>query len=425
MNTPVCIILTSVFIAVILGCIIYFKKDKKGENNNNCLQYEEQINGKCQCIKDYVKNSENKCVQSPPTCADPNEEQINGKCQCIKGYLKNNENKCVQSRPSRPSRPICTDPNEEQVDGGCECKLGYEYASDKKCRPLSLTKYGHYNNPILGGSMVGKMTDGSYGFYILMFDNSGVFRGTTNIKQIDIFDGYVNDSLICCDKDGIVYYLDNDSDNWKTFNAGEKAYCRVSYGGKIRMAVTLSGKIFKNENKVSSLPLSKGETVVAFSILPFGDPIQQIIFTSKGNVYFSLNSGDTWTRDKREFILKNHQLKISLNYNVKHFYLLSDMKLYKVVIDSDTAVTYTPILTDFEISCFDIYGQEIVHFYGSNKDNNTNKFMCLYNWVNNTSVQNIVLTNVPYTIVDIKQLPLGLYVSTTTGDVYMYNFTQN
>ena len=76
MNTPVCIILTSVFIAVILGCIIYFKKDKKGEN---CLEYEEQINGKCQCIKDYVKNSENKCVQSPPTCADPNEEQINAR----------------------------------------------------------------------------------------------------------------------------------------------------------------------------------------------------------------------------------------------------------------------------------------------------------------------------------------------------------
>ena len=101
------------------------------------------------------------------------------------------------------------------------------------------------------------------------------------------------------------------------------------------------------------------------------------------------------------------------------------MKLYKVVIDSDTAVTYTPILTDFEISCFDIYGQEIVHFYGSNKDNKTNKFMCLYNWVNHTNIQNIVLTNVPYTIVDIKQLPLGLYVSTTTGDVYMYNFTQN
>jgi hypothetical protein len=65
-----------------------------------------------------------------------------------------------------------------------------------------------------------------------------------------------------------------------------------------------------------------------------------------------------------------------------------------------------------------------VHFYGSNKDNKTNKFMCLDNWVNNTSVQNIVLTDVPYTIVDIKQLPLGLYVSTTTGDVYMYNFNQ-
>ena len=415
MNIPLCIILTSVFIAVILGCIIYFKKDKKGENNNNCLEYEEQINGKCQCIKDYVKNSENKCVQSPPTCTDPNEEQINGKCQCIKGYLKNNENKCVQSSPSRPSRPTCTDPNEEQVDGGCECKLGYEYASDKKCRPLSLTKYGHYNNPILG-----------YGMYNFMFDNSGVFRGTTNIKKIDIFDGYVHEALICCDKDGIVYYLQqlyNDSDNWKTFNAGEKAYCRIGGdGGKIRMAVTLSGKIFKNENKVTSLPLSEGETVVAFSTLSFF-AIQQIIFTSKGNVYISLNSGDTWTRDNTVFILKNHQLKISLNYNVKHFYLLSDMKLYKVAIDSGTVV-YTPVMTDFEISCFDIYGPEIVHFYGSNKDNKTNKFISLYNWVNNTNIQNIVLTDVPYTIVDIKQLPFGLYVSTTTGDVYMYNFNQ-
>ena len=99
------------------------------------------------------------------------------------------------------------------------------------------------------------------------------------------------------------------------------------------------------------------------------------------------------------------------------------MKLYKVAIDSGIVV-YTPVMTDFEISCFDIYGQEIVHFYGANKDNKTNKFISLYNWVNNTSIQNIVLTDVPYTIVDIKQLPLGLYVSTMSGDVYTYNFNE-
>ena len=98
--------------AVGLGLLIMYYKNKKSEtkNDKNCLEYEEKVNDECQCINGYVKNDENKCVQTQiQICTDPNEQQINGICQCIKGYTKNNENKCVQTQ-------ICTEPNEEQIN---------------------------------------------------------------------------------------------------------------------------------------------------------------------------------------------------------------------------------------------------------------------------------------------------------------------
>lgn len=387
-----------------LGLLIMYYKNKKSEtkNDKNCLEYEEKVNDECQCINGYVKNNENKCVQTQAQiCTDRNEQQINGICQCIKGYTKNNENKCVQTQ-------ICTDPNEEQINKECQCKLGYEYSSDKKCVPLSLTLYGHYNNPILGFDIAVN--------FPFIFDDSGIFRGTTNIKKIDIFDGFVNsDSIICCDKNGKVYHLQSLSqlDNWNTFDAKEKGYCRICYGGDIRMIATLSGNIFKNEKKITSLNLNKDETVVAFLISTFAGT-QQIIFTSEGRVYISVNSGDTWSFDNTRFKLQHHQLKISLSYATNHFYLLSDMKLYKVTIESE--VVYTPVMTDFEITCFDVFGQDTIHFYGSRKDNKDVKIMCLSN-------RGIILTKPDITgdIVDIKQYNIGLYVS-TSSDVYKYDF---
>ena len=312
--------------------------------------------------------------------------------------------------PSPKSDPVQCNDNEELINNACQCKLGYEY-SNNKCIPLTLALYGHYNNPILGIDL---------NEVPCIFDKTGFFYGTKNIKQIDVFDGCIDfRSMMCCDKNGMVYYIkqlkfDPNQLEWETFNVKEKSYCQIGYN-YTRMVVTLSGNIFSNEKKIASLNL-KNETVVAFSTTFSKET--QIIFTSEGHVYISVDSGTTWTLDKTIFKLKNHQIKNSMNHNGKNFYLLSDMKLYILTIESGSVV-YKQIFKDFEIMCFDVYGTEIVSFYGKSA-NSDKKILCLNNGME-FNTNHIILNDVPE-LVDIKQCTYGLFLA-TTSEVYKCNFS--
>ena len=387
------ILIISIVSIIFIGTIIYYTNNSVQCKDPN----EERVNNECQCIKGYNRDDKNNCVQLSPQSCNPNEKMVNNECQCIKGYNRDDTNNCVQS----------CNRNEERVNNECQCVKGYDRYGNNKCVPsLTISLYGHYSNPIFGYD---------YGaIEPLMFDDTGVFYNGKNVKQIAIFDGYVGTGhLICCDINGKVYYtnlypLPLQLD-WKTFDVKEKAYCRFNY---FNMVVTLTGNIFKNEQKITSLSLNKDEKIVDFST-SFIDQYQ-VIFTSEGRVYISIDNGDTWTLDKTIFKLKKHQLKCSI-LAVTDFYLISDMKLYKLAIDSGIAV-YTQIMTDFKMISFDIYGQSILNFC-------TDKIISMNNWVDYPSIANFVLTNnIPDNILDIKQYYSGLFISTTSGDVYKCNY---
>jgi len=163
-----------------------------------------------------------------------------------------------------------------------------------------------------------------------------------------------------CDTKGMIYLnqqLDKDKDNWTTFDAKEKSYCGFSESCKIRMVVTLTGNIYKNEKFITKLPLSS-EYIIGISVDFSGD--NQIIITSNANIYTSINGGNNWnlggTSSQLSYLLiPLISLKTSTRFK-SDFYILSVEHLMKLNIRENGAIQIEEMPNKNNIISFDIGG---------------------------------------------------------------------
>ena len=366
-------------------------KDGFQRNGNKCISMcgdnEIMIQNKCEC-KDGFQRNGNKCISM---CGE-NEIMIQNKCECKDGFQRDG-NKCITT--------LKCNGNEIMVQNKCECKDGFQRDKNNRCLPEF--------------TLVAKFTNGQIydfdpiiikGVGIIYVNERGLYLEESLIKGLETFSySSSGSSIMLCDSKGIIYFNQQlDKDKWTTFDAKEKSYCGFSPSYKIRMIVTLSGIVYKNEKIITKLPLSS-EHIIGISVDFSGD--YQIIITSNANIYTSINGGEHWqlggiSSQLSQLLIPLKTLKTSSKFK-SDFYVLSVEHLIKLHIKENGAIQIEEIPNKNNIISFDIISPDRLVCLGNNK---------IYLCINNVM---FYLSDVPYSEFDFDKI---LY---NENKIYVYN----
>jgi hypothetical protein len=323
------------------------------------------------------------------TCSE-NEIMVQNKCECKDGFQRDgNTKKCIMT---------CGE-NEIMVQNKCECKINFARDENNRCLPnfvlVAKFLFGHIYDfdPII-----------IKGLGIIYVNGGGLYMEDSLIKGLETFSCSSSDSsVMLSDTKGIIYLNQQlDKDKWTTFDAKEKSYCGFSQSYKIRMVVTLSGIVYKNEKIITKLPLSN-EHIIGISVDFSGD--YQIIITSNANIYTSIDGGDHWqmggtSSQLSQLLIPLKTLKTSSNFK-SDFYVLSVEHLIKLHIKEDGFIEIEEIPNKNNIISFDIISPDHLICLGDNKI-----YICIQNVMFDSHV------DVPF---DLDKI---LY---NKGDTYAYN----
>ena len=355
------LIISFIFIFVCVCISLFLIKPNSTTNSNDkyeckgdkcismCGENEIMVQNKCEC-KDGFQRNGNKCISM---CGD-NEIMIQNKCECKDGFQRNG-NKCIS---------MCGE-NEILVQNKCECKDGFQRDKNNRC----LSEF----------TLVAKFPNGKIydfdpiiikGLGIIYVNERGLYLGESLIKGLETFSySSSGSSIMLCDAKGIIYFNQQlDKDKWTTFDAKEKSYCGFSPSYKIRMIVTLSGIVYKNEKIITKLPLSS-EHIIGISVDFSGD--YQIIITSNANIYTSIDGGEHWqlggiSSQLSQLLIPLKTLKTSSKFK-SDFYILSVEHLIKLHIKENGAIQIEEIPNKNNIISFDIISPDHLVCLGNNK----------------------------------------------------------
>ena len=340
-------------------------KDGFQRNGNKCITMcgdnEIMVQNNCEC-KDGFQRNGNKCITM---CGD-NEIMVQNNCECKDGFQRDgNTKKCITM--------TCGE-NEIMVQNKCECKIQFLRDENLKCLPNFILEAKFPNGHLYDFDPI--IIKGLGFIYV---NEKGLYLEESLIKGLETFSCSSSDSsVMLSDAKGIIYMNQQlDKNNWTTFDAKEKSYCGFSASYGIRMVVTLSGTVYKNEKIITKLPLSS-EHIIGISVDFSGD--YQIIITSNANIYTSINGGDHWqlggtSSQLSQLLIPLKTLKTSSNFK-SDFYVLSVEHLIKLHIKENGSIEILEIPNKNNIISFDIVSPDNVVCLGDNK---IYRYFCIEN----------------------------------------------
>ena len=367
------LIISFIFIFVCVCISLFLIKPNSITNSNDkyeckgdkcitmCGDNEIMIQNKCEC-KDGFQRNGNKCI----TMCGENEIMFQNNCECKDGFQRDsNTKKCITM--------TCGE-NEIMVQNKCECKIQFLRDENLKCLPNFILEAKFPNGHLYDFDPI--IIKGLGFIYV---NEKGLYLEESLIKGLETFSCSSSDSsVMLSDAKGIIYMNQQlDKNNWTTFDAKEKSYCGFSASYGIRMVVTLSGTVYKNEKIITKLPLSS-EHIIGISVDFSGD--YQIIITSNANIYTSINGGDHWqlggtSSQLSQLLIPLKTLKTSSNFK-SDFYVLSVEHLIKLHIKENGSIEILEIPNKNNIISFDIVSSDNVVCLGDNK---IYRYFCIEN----------------------------------------------